>query len=100
LGLAALATAAALGLLARAWPGGRSRRRLALLAGLWVGTVVLTWPATRLTADLAFLFGSQATVLVATALWLAARRRHGRTGPGAGPPGPPDTKEEQSETTR
>ncbi len=71
-------------LLAARGPSGRRgwRRRLVLLVGGWVAVVGVTWPLTRLTLDLAFVFGSQATMVVAIGVWLAAAVRHARGEPG------------------
>lgn len=75
----ALLTAAALVVVARSGPvPGRWPRRLAALAALWLAIVGVTWAGTRLTLDLAFLFGSQGAILVAAGLWLASGVRRGR----------------------
>ena len=58
----------------------RLRRLLGLLA-LWAALVGVGWPASRLTFDLAFVFGSQLTLLFALVIWLVAGRRRGAPGP-------------------
>ena len=52
----------------------RPRRLLGLLA-LWAALVGAGWPLSRLTFDLAFVFASNLTLLLAVVAWLATGRR-------------------------
>lgn len=67
----ALVTACGILLAARGAAEGRPRaRRLGWLLALWVVLVGLGWPISRLGLDLAFVFGSQLTLLAALTVWL------------------------------
>lgn len=55
--------------------------RLAALLLLWASVIGLGRPASRLTLDLAFAFGSTLTLLAATGLTLLSARRRPAPGP-------------------
>lgn len=71
----ALVTLAGVLLAARGGAGRSRARRLAWLLALWALAVGLGWPASRLTLDLAFVFGSQLTLLAALAALVKEARR-------------------------
>ncbi len=79
----AIVTVLTLFLAAQAVPAGQGGvRRFLALAAAWLGLVGVAWPATRLTPDLAFVFGSQAAMLLAIGAWLVGSLRAAGRRPG------------------